>query len=483
MSEMESELETAVFGDTPQAPMYSAPQPPSPRQPLWKGNGSEDDVVRPRVPESMGDIGLSSVFVEDLILKTLYSRGASSGDELSEVIKLPFWALDEALASFQRQKLVQILRSTGVRRGAVFECTTEGRRRAREIFESSPYLGPAPVHIDRYHYWVRRQSVRRSQIGPTKVRDALSHLVLDPSIVETVGPAVNAGRSVFIYGDSGNGKSTISEAVVRMFGDSIYVPYAVYADGDVIQLFDPVTHEAVDDSVVDDGEPIVYPPPSHDKRFVRVRRPLVIVGGELTLEQLELNFDPHTGCYYAPPQMKANNGVFVIDDLGRQRVPTRDLLNRWMIPLDRGIDYLTFRTGRRVPIPFGCLVMFATNLNPAELVEEAFLRRIPYKIRIADPSKQDYAEIFRRACERKNVTFDSRAVDWIFQKFYEGMGISPRSCHAVDLVTHVVDLSSYMGTRPSLTPDLVARVSTAYFTGMTIDGAHGSRAENGGRSR
>jgi predicted ATPase with chaperone activity len=445
----------------------------------------EDDVVRPRAPETQADVGLSAVFIEDLIIKTLYSRGAISGDELSTAIKLPFWSLDDALQSFQRQKLAMIVKSTGVsRRGAVFELTTEGRRRAREIFESSPYLGPAPVHIDRYHYWVRRQSVRRSQIGPDRVREALSHLVLDPGIVDVVGPAVNAGRSVFVYGASGNGKSTIAESVVRMFGDYVYVPYAVYADGDVIQLFDPVVHEEKEDGAGDDEEPLVYPPPSHDNRFVKVKRPLVIVGGELTLEQLELNYDPHTGCYYAPPQMKANNGVFVIDDLGRQRVPTRDLLNRWMIPLDRGVDYLTFKSGRRVPIPFGCLVMFATNLDPAELVEEAFLRRIPYKIRVNDPDKKDYAEIFRRSCERHQVPFDNRAVDWIFQNFYEGTGISPRSCHAVDLVAHLVDLSNYFGVRPSLSPALVAKVGATYFAGTQLDSSRKPGVdENGGGLR
>jgi MoxR-like ATPase len=456
------------------------------RAPLWKGAGAEDDVVRPRAPETAADIGLSAVFLEDLVLKTLYAKGVCSGEDLSNAIKLPFWALDDALTSFQRQKLAMIVKSTGMsRRGAIFELTSEGRRRAREIFETSPYLGPAPVHIDRYHYWVRRQSVRRSQIGPDRAREALSNLVLDPGIVDVVGPAVNAGRSVFIYGESGNGKSTIAESVVRMFGDYIYIPHAVYTDGDVIQLFDPVIHEEKQDGGVDDEEPIVYPPPSHDQRFVRVKRPLVIVGGELTLEQLELNYDPHSGCHFAPPQMKANNGVFVIDDLGRQRVPTRELLNRWMIPLDRGVDYLTFKSGRRVPIPFGCLVMFATNLNPADLVEEAFLRRIPYKIKIGDPNKQDYAEIFRRACVRHGVSFDVRAVDWIFQEFYEGLGIAPRSCHAVDIVAHLVDLSNYVGMRPSLSPELLAKVGATYFTGMQISGANGAAAvgtdENGGR--
>ena len=456
------------------------PAPP-PRGPLWKGNGAEDDVVRPRAPETMADLGLSPVFIDDLILKTLYSKGVSSGDELSNAIRLPFWALDEALAGFQRQKLAMIIRSTGHRRGAVFELTGEGRNRAREIFETSPYLGPAPVHIDRYHYWVRRQSVRRMQIGPERAREALSNLVLDPGIVDVVGPAVNAGRSVFVYGESGNGKSTIAESVVRMFGDWIYIPHAVYADGDVIQLFDPVIHEQKEDGSDDEEEPIVFPPPSHDQRFIKVKRPLVIVGGELTLEQLELNYDPHTGCHFAPPQMKANNGVFVIDDLGRQRVPTRELLNRWMIPLDRGVDYLTFKSGRRVPIPFGCLVMFATNLDPAQLVEEAFLRRIPYKIRIGDPTKQEYAEIFRRACVRHSVAFDTRAVDWIFQEFYEGRGMPPRSCHAVDIVSHLVDLSNYMGLRPSLTPELLTRVGQTYFGGMQID--RPATAENGGRAR
>jgi SpoVK/Ycf46/Vps4 family AAA+-type ATPase len=349
------------------------------------------------------------------------------------------------------------------RRGYVFELTGEGRTRAREAFDANAYVGPAPVPIERYRYWVDRLALRRSHIGPEQVKRAMSHLVLDDATLDVIGPAINSARSVFLYGDPGNGKTSIAEAVVNVFQDSIYVPWAVYADGEVVQLYDPVIHQAIEDEPDENALPLMRPRADYDRRFVRIRRPLVMVGGELTLAQLELQYDARTGCYQAPPQMKANGGVFLIDDFGRQQVAPRDLLNRWMVPLDRGVDFLTFPSGRRVSIPFTCVVLFATNLSPSQIVDEAFLRRIRYRVRIFSPDRAQYREIFRRICEAKGVPFRQDVVDWLYREYYDGLGILPRACHPGDIITDVVDLADHIGRERELEDDLVRRACHSYF--------------------
>lgn len=420
----------------------------------------------PVPPLTQEDLGLDRAFLDDLILKTLYTWGALSGDALARALRTPFWALDDSLLSFQQRKLVEVLRSEGMgRRGYTFELTTEGRMRARELMESESYVGPAPVPLDRYCRWVERQSGRNTQISPDKVRDALDHLVLEERTLELLGPAINSSRSIFLYGNAGNGKTTISEAVVNIFGDEIYIPRAVYADGQVIQLYDLAVHRAVEDEDVSSGweDEVVRPPSEVDERFIRIERPMVIAGGELTLDQLELQFDRRTGAYQAPPHMRANGGVFVIDDFGRQRMPPRDLLNRWMIPLDRGIDYLGFASGRRAAIPFDCVVIFATNLNPTDLVDDAFYRRIRYKIEIASPERAQYEEIFRRVCKAHGIPFRPPAIDWIYQEYYDRYGIEPRACHPRDLLADLFDFATYHGDEPTLDEKMLRQACSSYF--------------------
>ncbi|MGH9379456.1 MAG: ATP-binding protein [Thermoanaerobaculia bacterium] len=420
----------------------------------------------PAPPLTQEDLGLDRAFLDGLVLKTLYTSGALSGDGLAEALDVPFWSFDTSLLSFQRRKLAEVIRSQGMgRRGYTFELTTEGRRRARELMESERYVGPAPVPLERYRYWIARQSVRHTQIHPKKVRDALEHLVLDPRTVELLGPAINASRSIFLYGEAGNGKTTISEAVVEIFGDHIYIPRAVYADGHVIQLFDLTVHNpaGVRGGAGSQADAIVHPAPELDDRFVEIERPMVMTGGELTFDQLELQYDRRSGAYQAPPHMRANGGVFVIDDFGRQRVPPRELLNRWMIPLDRGVDYLSFASGRRAAIPFDCVVIFATNLNPSDLIEEAFFRRIRYKIKIGSPERAHYEEIFRRVCETMEIPYRREAVDWIYREYYERHGIEPRACHPGDILTDLFDLAVYHGEDPALSQRMLRQACASYF--------------------
>lgn len=417
----------------------------------------------PPVPDSLEDTGLTEEFLADLILKALYKQGALTGDDLTNQIKLPFAILDERLLDLQQRRYLEVRGTEGHgRRGYTFDLTTEGRGRVREILETSGYVGPAPVTMRDYWNWVDAHSVRDVTITREQVVDGFRHLVLDDEFIETIGPAINSGRSVFLYGSAGNGKTAIAEAIAQMFGGQMFIPHAIFTEGQVIQLYDPLFHDEIEDD--DDVEKDwLRAPPDHDARFVKIKRPVVIVGGELTLDQLELQYDPNSKIFRAPPQVKANGGVFVIDDFGRQRVRPRDLLNRWMYPLERQLDFLTLPTGAKLAVPFDTLLIFATNLNPAELVEEAFLRRIRYKIMVENPTREQYEAIFERFCESQDIPYDADAVEYIYQEFYQRLGLAPRKCHPRDLLKQLLDLSRFQQREALLEKDMVRQACRTYF--------------------
>ena len=356
------------------------------------------------------------------------------------------------------------------RRSYIFDVTGEGRTRTRELMASNAYVGPAPVTAETYRWWVAMQSVRKDPIPRERIHAGLSHLVLDEKFIDRLGPGINSGKSVFLYGHPGNGKTEIAFSIADIMGGNIYIPHAVEIEGQILKVYDPHAH-VLADPVSGEGDIGIDPSllrevPAHDPRFVRVHRPAVIVGGELTLDELDPQESGQIGVYSAPPQMKSNGGVFVIDDFGRQRVRPRDLLNRWMIPLDRGTDYLRLATGHKLEVPFDCLIFFATNLNPSDLVEEAFLRRIRYKIHMPNPDRKQYAEIFRRVCAKRGIEYDEAAVDLIFHDFYGKLEISPRSCHPGDLIADLCDHARYLGEEPILSTDLLMHACLSYFIDM-----------------
>ena len=418
----------------------------------------------PQPPQTWGDIGLPHRFVEDLILKMLYRRGAMTGDGLADALNLPFWSLDTELLGYQQRRIVEV-RGTGMhgRRGYLFDLTGEGRQRVREVLPAIPYVGPAPVPMAVYSEWMDRQALRKVRVGAAEVARGFADLVVDPTLIRKLGPAINAGRSIFLHGDAGNGKTAMAERIARAYPGDVFIPRAILVGGQVIQLFDPSVHETVDPEPPRSESELLRPAPLYDPRFVRIRRPMVTVGGELTLDQLELRWDASLGVFRAPPQLKAVGGVFLVDDFGRQQVRPRDLLNRWMIPLDRGIDHLSLPNGQVVQVPFDCLVIFATNLNPRDLVEEAFFRRIRYKVRVENPTASQYREIFRQACVRKNVPYDEAAVQFIEEHYYRERDIEPRACHPGDLVSDLCDLADYMGLRPTLDRLLLQPACETYF--------------------
>ena len=428
----------------------------------------------PPVPVTTADTGLTTGMIADLIMKALYSLGARTGEQLRSFVRLPFAILDEQLVDLQERRLVEVRGGGQSRVTYTFDLTGEGRARARESLDANGYVGPAPVPLSQYGHWIGSQSVRGVQVTEETIRRGFSHLVFEDEFLDQLGPAINSGLSLFLYGHAGNGKTTIAEAISGMLGGHVYLPWALEVEGQIIVLYDPVYHDLVEpDQKIDDDpladSPIFHEGQAHDDRYAVIRRPVVFVGGELTLEFLELQYDPHTRVYQAPPHVKAGGGVFIIDDFGRQLVRPRDLLNRWMVHLEKRIDYLALRNGYKFPVPFDCLVIFSTNLNPLELVDEAFLRRIRYKIMVESPNRGQYEEIFRRCCDSNDILYEPTRVEHVYRQFYERLRMAPRGCHPRDIVDTVCNIAKYENVQPSLSIELLDRACRSYF--LDVPGA------------
>ncbi|MGD1995511.1 MAG: AAA family ATPase [Anaerolineae bacterium] len=411
----------------------------------------------PREPSSVDETGLSLGFLTDLALKVMYFEGYLSGYELVERMKLPYaGVVDQVLEFLKREKLCEVKGAGGFAEAAYqYAISDKGRLMAREALDRSQYAGPAPVTLEAYSEGIGGQPLGQVVVHQRTMRQALAHLVIDEDTFTQLGPAVNSGRSIFLFGPPGDGKTTIAEAIGKMMlGNAMYVPYAVEVDGQVIKVFDSVNHLRADRV---DNERAV------DPRWVLVRRPVIVTGGELTLETLDLVYDEANKYYEAPFQMKANGGMLLIDDFGRQQVRPRDLLNRWIVPLEKRIDYLTLHTGRKIEVPFDVLIVFATNLAPKDLVDEAFLRRIRHKIEIGDPSFEEYREIFRRVCAEREVAYDEQGLRYLLQEYYVRPRRSLRACHPRDIVDQLRDIARYLNVAPKLSRDLIDRACEAYF--------------------
>ena len=432
--------------------------------------GSEGEETRgdssfvPRPPDSLEETGLSEESLTDLILKTLYSRGSRLGKELADILALSFPILDDVLLTLQHGQLVEVRGSSGHgREGYTFAITGAGMDRAREAMEINGYVGPAPVPLDAYRSWVEKQSQKDERITRKALSDAFGDLVLKPGVIDRIGPAVNSGSSIFLYGAPGNGKTATAERIARLVSDTVFIPHAVDVNGEVMVLFDPAHHEVIEDDRDEPAHAILRNPEPHDPRFVKIRRPSVVVGGELTMDQLDLQRDPDTKVYHAPFQLKATHGVLIIDDFGRQRMQPHELLNRWIVPLEKRVDYLSLSTGVKFTVPFDCIPIFSTNLDPVDLVDEAFLRRIRYKIEFEDPSRDEFAAILEDVCSERGIQYVPEIVELLFSKYYEGFGIPPRCCHPRDIVDHVEAAASFAGEEPELTHEAVDLAAMSYF--------------------
>jgi energy-coupling factor transporter ATP-binding protein EcfA2 len=389
------------------------------------------------------------------MLRVLFNEGDVSLSRFAEIVRLPSALLDEQARWLQREHLVEVARAGGLGRVSyVYSLTDAGRNRARDAFHRSQYIGPAPVPLDRYRQAVLLQNGRR-QIGAAQMQAALDHLVLPGDFHRRVGPSVNSGNSLFIYGPPGNGKSTIARAIADLISgsDPIWIPYAITTCGQVIQIHDLLVHKP--------ATPLRAG--GVDERWGCFRRPVVMTGGELVLESLDLRYDSAAKIYEAPLQVKANGGMLLIDDFGRQQVPAADLLNRWIVPLELGVDTLRLRTGQTLQVPFHQLIVFSTNLDPDELVDGAFLRRIQMKVEVTGPDERMFYQIFVDVCEQMGLPFHKESFLHLLQEWYRKPGREFQAVHARDILRTITALCQYDGIPPRLTPQLMDEACRAYF--------------------
>jgi len=417
--------------------------------------------LHPSSPRTLEDAGLSHDFITQLLLKVMHFSSDITGLDLARRIGLEFAAIEPVLEFLKRSHQCEVYGGTMLGGPSYkYRITDEGRRRALLFLEQNHYVGVAPVPLRQYRAYLEayRAAVPKT-ISRPRVRDAFSHLVISQRVLDQVGPAIAAGHSMFVYGPPGNGKTVIAQAIRNLLDGEISIPHAIEVEGQIIKVFDPVNHERLeentDSGLMVDGR--------LDARWVRCRRPMVMVGGELTLEALDLSYSPIMGFYTAPVQTMATGGVLVIDDFGRQRCSPRELLNRWIVPLESRVDFLTLQTGQKFDLPFMTLVVFATNIKPAELVDEAFLRRIHYKVLAESPTRDDFTKIFENYCRDRELPYDQSLVDHLVDHYFKPRGIQMRGCHPRDLIEQALAHAEYIGAPPLLTGDLLEAACAGYF--------------------
>lgn len=429
-------------------------------------------VLAPQKATTLEATGLTPDALASLVMKWLY-RGETRGTDLADSVRLPYAILEPLLLHMRGEQLVEVKSAAGIgTAGYRYALTDAGRDRARRWFDACGYVGPAPVPLQQYTSYVAALAAERPRIDQERVAEGFSHLVVEPAMLNQLGPAISAGRALFLYGPPGNGKSVMGEGVGRVLGGDIYIPHAIDVDGQVIAVYDPVTHEA---RARDNEHALIRTDDAVDGRWVRIRRPVITVGGELTLEMLDLRYNPVSAFYEAPLQVKANGGVLVLDDFGRQRVAARDLLNRWVVPLEAKVDYLNLHTGRKFQVPFELMIVFATNLEPHSLADEAFLRRIPYKIFAKNPTYEQFCRIFEMNCKRHGLPYDQTIVEHLHDRYYVPRRLQRRACHPRDLIDQVVTLCRYAERKVELTPELLDLVCQSYFIDDGQSGSTGAR--------
>lgn len=418
----------------------------------------DDGEFHPVEPRSLLEAQLTESEVESLVLKYLLSRGDASGRSISEQVKLPMALVEPLLTAMKRDQLLGH-RGAAAMNDYVFQLTDLGRERARRMATHCTYFGSAPVSLSDYVASVHAQSLDRQHPTEDDLKRAFADLLIDPQMLRRLGPAINSGRGLFLFGSAGNGKTSIAERITRCFGEYIWIPRALGVDGEIIRMFDPSNHQEAPlppgTGLLDEGH--------IDKRWVRIRRPTIIVGGELTMDSLEVTLNTSTGISEAPMQLKSNCGTLVIDDFGRQRMTTDELLNRWIVPLEKRHDYLNLANGKKIQVPFDQLIVFSTNLEPKDLVDEAFLRRIPYKIEAPNPSEEDFRELFRLMAPKVGCEYDEDSVQYLIEKHYQAVGRPMRCCQPRDLLLQIRNHCLYQKVPPRMSRENIDFAVENYF--------------------
>jgi len=420
-----------------------------------------DTALYPPAPADLEQTGLSGDLVLQIVTKTLHLAGELSGTELSERLGVSFQIIEPALSLLKREHHCEI--SGGSVLGGPsfrYRLTDAGRIRAALFLEHDHYIGALPVPLDQYTAYMKQFAGEHLQPSRAAIAGAFSHLVLNRRVLDQLGPAIAAQHSLFVYGPPGNGKTVISQAIRDVLPGDIVVPHALSIDGHIIRVYDPVNHQPLEHAP---EHASLAREDAFDRRWVPCKRPLITTGGELTLDALELGFSVATGLYRAPLQVLANGGVLVIDDFGRQQCPAQVILSRWIVPLESGVDYLTLRTGQKFEVPFHAFVVFATNLKPSELVDEAFLRRIHYKVLAESPTDDEFVRIFENYCRAKRLDFDRSLAEHVLRNELRPRGVKARACHPRDLVEHSLSIAAYLEQPRALTTELLSEACATYF--------------------
>jgi predicted ATPase with chaperone activity len=430
--------------------------------PIETNQRSTASGIQPPVPESLEELAIPPAIIEQLVLKYLYFRGELLGREIGSLLGLSFSLIDELLETLKRQHYVGVKKSLGMgNMSGIFALTEAGRNLAREHLGNNQYAGPAPVPLYQYAEVVRRQKLADNWLNPQSLIDAFKHLVVEDDVLAQIGPAVNASKSFLIYGQPGNGKTALAESLFRVDTEPIFMPYALECQGNIIQLYDPIYHQKIDDAQT--GISALATEMPYDGRWFKCRRPFIITGGELTLDMLDLSYNPHSKVYDAPFQLKANNGIYLIDDFGRQKANPAEILNRWIVPMERHIDYLSFHAGGKMTVPFEAFLIFSTNLRPDQLGDEAFLRRIQYKMFLRSPKRPEFTHIFTRFAGSKKLECTEEVVDSFIQKHYLSADKRFRRCHPRDVIMHAIDIINFESLPMVLTDDVLDRAFQSCF--------------------
>ncbi len=446
-----------LLGDPP--PTEDESSPPS-------GN-----AFQPRLPSSWEETGLDLPFLFESVLRTIFSRGRMSAATLADEMALPFTALNPVLQGMRRQSLIDIVGQQGNSGDASFVYEVKppkGTAALQDALDKTSYVGPAPVPFADYAESVLAQTVKKIVVTRRSVRKAFEDLIISESAFNEIGPAINSAQSVFFFGYPGNGKTSIAERITRLMGDHVYIPHAVIANGQVIKVYDPILHTTVKEAEdltapAAGGDTILKKGTAHDPRYVKAKRPTIVVGGELTMPMLDLRYNATGKFYEAPLQMKANGGIFMIDDFGRQQVRAMDLLNRWIVPLEKKYDYLNTTQGTKIEVPFDVILIFSTNLDPTQLADEAFLRRIKFKIEVRDPDEEQYRQIWELVCNGRRVEHDASGIDYLINKWYKPTSRPFRMCQPRDILDQMISIAKYNMERVNFSPDLIDAACATYF--------------------
>jgi DNA-binding PadR family transcriptional regulator len=427
----------------------------------------DDGLPTPAPPNTMAETGITESTVEQLIIKQLYFKGEAMGREIAISLGFKYSVIETLIDTLKRNHLISAKRSMGMGNiSSVFALSEAGRKLAQQYMEINTYAGAAPVSLEEYSELVRMQRLEAGWLTKESLHGAYRHMVVSDEILSQIGPAVNSGKSFLIYGQPGNGKTFIAEALFNINTTPIYIPYAIECQGQIIQVYDPIYHQPLD--APSDGLSILASAVendfTYDKRYFRSKRPFITTGGELSLAQLDLSFNSSSRVYDAPFQLKANNGIYLIDDFGRQRVSPAEVLNRWIVPMERKIDYLNFQQGGKITVPFECFLVFSTNLNPEQLGDEAFLRRIQYKMFLKSPNEVEFAEIFEQFCNKNELPYKGSLIGKFLTKHYRNGRKKMRRCHPRDVITHAIDIIRFEKKEWELTEDVLDHAFESCFT-------------------